>query len=130
MFDLNQWTQKAREAIQLASTISTRYGQQAVDTPHLLRALLEDANGLVAQLLQRVGCTLAQLQAQTDEALDRIPRVSGNVESGKIYLTPALEKLALNAETAPLFTAAKSDKSSFLAISAARSGRDSVTVLL
>ena len=99
MFDLNQWTQKAREAIQLASTISTRYGQQAVDTPHLLRALLEDANGLVAQLLQRVGCTLAQLQAQTDEALDRIPRVSGNVESGKIYLTPALEKLALNAES-------------------------------
>ena len=99
MFDLNQWTQKAREAIQQASTISTSYGQQAVDTPHLLRALLEDANGLVAQLLQRLGCAVAQIQAQTDEALERIPRVSGNVESGKIYLTPALEKLALNAES-------------------------------
>ena len=97
MIDLNKWTQKAREAVQQASEISARRGNQAVDAPHLLSALLADEEGLAVQLLKAAGASVPQLRAQTEQELDRIPRVSGNVEQGKIYLTPAFEKLALTA---------------------------------
>ena len=97
MIDLNKWTQKAREAVQQASEISARRGNQAVDTPHLFSALLADEEGLAVQLLKAAGASIPQLRAQTEQELDRIPRVSGNVEQGKIYLTPAFEKLALAA---------------------------------
>ena len=97
MTDLNKWTQKAQEALQKARQIAVRYAQQQVDALHLLLALLEEEEGLAVSLLQRVGVPVAQLRARSEEALDALPRVSGDVEEGKIYVTQALNDLLVRA---------------------------------
>ena len=97
MTDLNKWTQKAQEALQRARQIAVRYAQQQVDVPHLLQALLDDGEGLAVSLLQRVGVPVTQLRARVEEALNELPRISGSVEEGKIYVTQTLNELVVRA---------------------------------
>lgn len=97
MMDLNKWTQKAREALQHAQEIAVRRAQQQVDALHLLAALLEAENGLAGSLLQRVGVSLPQIQARVEQEIDRLPRVTGDVEEGKIYITPELQSVVVKA---------------------------------
>ena len=52
--DINRLTQKSQEAVQAAQTKAVRYGHQEVDGEHLLLALLDQAEGLVPRLLQRL----------------------------------------------------------------------------
>lgn len=95
--DLNKMTQKAQQAIQLARELSIRFGHQQVDVEHLLSALLDQEDGLVLRLLERLGVAIPSLKARLDDELNRRPRVSGDTEEGKIYVTQALNKLLLNA---------------------------------
>jgi ATP-dependent Clp protease ATP-binding subunit ClpB len=95
--DLNKMTQKAQQAIQLARELSIRFGHQQVDVEHLLSALLDQEDGLVLRLLERLGVAIPSLKARLDDELNRRPRVSGDTEEGKIYVTQTLNKLLLNA---------------------------------
>ena len=52
--DLNKFTIKSQEAFQAAQTKAIRYGHQEVDGEHLLLALLEQSDGLIPKLLQRM----------------------------------------------------------------------------
>ncbi|MCL1921176.1 MAG: ATP-dependent chaperone ClpB [Kiritimatiellaeota bacterium] len=97
MTDLNKWTQKAQEALQRARQMAVRYAQQQVDGLHLLAALLEDEAGLAVSLLQRVGVPVSQLRARSEETLNGLPRISGSIEEGKIYVTQALNDLIVRA---------------------------------
>ncbi len=97
MHDFNKWTQKAREAFQNARELAIRYTHQQLDTLHLLAALLADQDGLTISLLSRIGVALPQLTARVEEVLNRLPRVSGAVEEGKVYITSDLDKLIVSA---------------------------------
>jgi len=97
MTDLNKWTQKAQEALRLARETAIRFSHQQLDTEHLLHALIIQPEGLASSLLQRMGVALPQLRARIEEALERKPRVSGDVEEGKIYVTQALNDLLVKA---------------------------------
>ena len=97
MTNMEKWTQKAQEAVRNASSLATRSGQQSIGTPHLLAALLGDSEGLAVQLLQRLGCAVPQLAARAEALVDTLPKISGNVEAGKVYITPELNRLRENA---------------------------------
>ncbi len=97
MTDLNKWTQKAQEALQNARQLAIRFSHQQLDCEHLLAALLEMPDGLAVSLLTRLGVAIPQLRARTEEELSRKPRVSGDTEEGKIYVTQALNAMLVKA---------------------------------
>jgi len=59
--DLSKLTQRAREGLRLAQVKALRYGHQQVDGEHLLLCLLEQENGLIPRLLERIGAPVPQI---------------------------------------------------------------------
>jgi ATP-dependent Clp protease ATP-binding subunit ClpB len=97
--DTNKLTQKSQEALQAAQTKALRYGHQQVDGEHLLLALLEQSEGLVPRLLNRMEVSPETVKAEVERDLSKRPRVSGGgAEAGKIYVTERLQQLFLRAE--------------------------------
>lgn len=96
--NIEKWTQKAREAVDGAKTIATRTGQQQIDIEHVLLALLSDSQGLIPNLLSKIGISVPQIIARTQETVDSKPKISGDTEMGKIYITQDLERLFVRAE--------------------------------
>jgi len=97
MTDLNKWTQKAQEVLQSARENAIRLSHQQLDAEHLLLALLDQEDGLAASLLQRLNVSIPPLRARVEEELERKPRLSGDVEEGKIYVTQELNELIVKA---------------------------------
>jgi ATP-dependent Clp protease ATP-binding subunit ClpB len=97
--DLNKLTQKSQEALQAAQTKALRYGHQEVDAEHLLLALLEQPEGLVPRLLNRMDVPSETIKGALEQELSRRPKVSGpGAEAGKIYLTQRLQQVFVRAE--------------------------------
>ena len=91
------YTQKSLEAIQAAQNLATTYGNQQIEQPHLLLALLEAENGLVPQLLEKMGLTVPSFHAAVKDRVEKLPKVSGpGREAGKIYVSQGVDR-ALNA---------------------------------
>jgi ATP-dependent Clp protease ATP-binding subunit ClpB len=95
--DPNRLTQKSQEALHDAQTKALRYGHTEVDVEHLLLALLDQPDGLVARLLERMDVDVGALRRATEEALERRPRVSGS-GSGQASVSRALGLLLDDAE--------------------------------
>jgi len=70
-------TVKAQAAVQRANDIASEHGNPELQPLHLLAALLEDREGIVAPLLERVGLQVPAVQAQVMSAIERLPKVSG-----------------------------------------------------
>ena len=92
-----KYTQKSLEAIQNAQSLATEYGNQQIEQPHILLALLQAENGLIPQLLENMGLTVPSLHAAVQAEVEKLPRVSGSGrEQGKIYVAQDVDQ-ALNA---------------------------------
>ncbi|MEJ8302398.1 ATP-dependent chaperone ClpB [Saccharibacillus sacchari] len=78
--DFNRLTQKLEEAITDAQSLAAASGHQEIDTPHLLKALLNQNDGLLPRLLSRSNISHANLVRKTDELLRRKARVVGGVQ--------------------------------------------------
>jgi ATP-dependent Clp protease ATP-binding subunit ClpB len=97
--DLNRLTHKSQEAFAEAEKKAVSYGHVEVDGEHLLWALLDQADGLVPRLLQRMDIRPDVLKKEIESVLDRKPRVSGpGVEAGKIYVSQRLSRTMVTAE--------------------------------
>ncbi|NTV43580.1 MAG: type VI secretion system ATPase TssH, partial [Syntrophobacteraceae bacterium] len=97
--DLNRFTMKSQEAIQAAQARAIRFGHTEVDGEHLLVALLEQSDGLVPKLLQRMEIPVERVRERLEEELARKPRVSGTgIEAGKVYISQRLSRLLLKAQ--------------------------------
>ena len=97
--DPNKLTQKSQEAIHEAQTKALRYGHQEVDGEHLLLALLEQSEGLVPRLFNKMEVPVESLKAEVEGELQKRPSVSGpGTEAGKIYVTQRLNRLLMKAE--------------------------------
>ena len=95
-----KYTQKSLEAIQAAQSIATEYGNQQIEQAHLLLALLTAENGLVPQLLTKMGLTLPSFEAAVKHEVEKLPRVSGSGrEQGKIYIAQDVDKALNTAES-------------------------------
>jgi len=91
------YTQKSLEAIQAAQDLANQYGNQQIEQCHLLLALLTAENGLVPQLLERMGLTVESLTAAVRAQVERLPKVSGSGrEMGKVYVSQDMDR-TLNA---------------------------------
>ena len=92
-----KYTQKSLEAIQSAQSIATEYGNQQIEQPHILLALLLAENGLIPQLLGNMGLTVPSFTAAVKAEVEKLPRVSGaGREQGKVYVAQDVDQ-ALNA---------------------------------
>ena len=70
-------TIKAQEALQAAKGIAEEATSQVVEPEHLLKALLDAAEGIVRPIVQKVGADVATLDAEVTAAIERAPKVSG-----------------------------------------------------
>jgi ATP-dependent Clp protease ATP-binding subunit ClpB len=97
--DLNRFTEKTQQALTTAQGLAVRAGHVETDGEHLLLALIEQEDGLLPRLLQRLEIEPAALAGEVRDAVQRRPRVAGpGAEPGKIFLSQRLSRLLLAAE--------------------------------
>lgn len=75
--NLEKMTDRAKGFLQSAQTVAIRLNHQRMTPDHLLKALLEDKDGMCAGLMQAAGADPAIAVRETDAALAKIPAVSG-----------------------------------------------------
>jgi ATP-dependent Clp protease ATP-binding subunit ClpB len=92
---LERYTVKSQEAIERAQRVAREHGHQELQPEHVLVALLEDAEGTVAALLEKLGVPRDRLLADAQRGLESLPRVQG----GSMYLGEALRDAFERAET-------------------------------
>ena len=96
--DMNKTTVKVREAIQSAQALAARLSHQEVDGEHLFAELLAQGDGLAPRLVERVGASVESISSDIQEALSKLPRVSGgSTEAGKVYITQRLNQILVKA---------------------------------
>ena len=76
--NLEKFTDRAKGFLQAAQTVAIRMNHQRITPLHLLKALLEDSEGMAAGLVQRAGGTPALAVAAVDASLAKIPAVTGS----------------------------------------------------
>src|SRR6266849_1563015 len=74
---LDKYTIKAQEAIQDGQSIARRSGHPHYEPEHLSRALLDQEEGIIQPILQRIGADPRLISDRVDEALSKLPRVEG-----------------------------------------------------
>jgi ATP-dependent Clp protease ATP-binding subunit ClpB len=85
--DTNKLTLKSQEALGAAQRAAAELNHQQIENAHLLAALLEQPEGVIYPLLQKLGAAPRALRVALDGVLDRLPKVYGQVET---YLSPGL----------------------------------------
>ena len=94
--NMNQFTQKSLEAIQGAQNLAVQHGNQQIEQPHLLLALVGQEGGFIPQLLTNMGLTVESFRAAVRHEVEILPKVSGSGrEADKVYIAPGVDK-ALN----------------------------------
>ena len=95
--NIEQMTQKTREALQAAQRIAVEYSNNAVEQEHLLAALAQQQDGLIPQMLQTLGIDANAFAQAALQKVEALPRVTGSGrDPEKIYISNDLDR-ALNA---------------------------------
>ncbi|CAO3379959.1 ATP-dependent chaperone ClpB [Azospirillum argentinense] len=96
--DFEKYTERSRGFVQAAQTLALRRGHQRLTPEHLLKTLLDDKEGLAANLIRAAGGDPALALSGVDAELDKQPKVEG-AGAGQVYLTPELSRVFEQAET-------------------------------
>ncbi|MBE9637768.1 ATP-dependent chaperone ClpB [Salipiger mangrovisoli] len=94
--NLEKFTERARGFIQAAQTIAMREGHQRLVPEHLLKALMDDDQGLASNLITRAGGAPQRVVETLDQKLAKQPKVSG--DAGQVYLDAATGRVLDEAE--------------------------------
>ena len=94
--DTNRFTQKSLETLQAAQQLAQSYGNAQVEQMHLLYALLSQENGLIGQLMSKLGLNTQQVQTACESAVNRLPKISGSNQQP--YVTASLSQALTEAE--------------------------------
>ncbi len=94
--NMEKFTERSRGFLQAAQTIAMRENHQKLAPEHLLKALLDDDQGLASNLIQRAGGSPERVREAVDAALDRIPQVTG--DAGQTYMDQQTAKVLDEAE--------------------------------
>src|SRR5499433_2204617 len=84
-------TLKSQEAVQAASELASQHGNPELLPIHLLAALLEDREGIVAPVLTKIGIGPEKLLAEANGEIERLPKVSGS--AAQPQMSNALQKV-------------------------------------
>ncbi len=109
--DSAKLTVMSRQAITDAQNLARRLSHNEVETWHLLAALLGQENGVVPGLLEKMSVTPSAVQLAVERELERLPKVSGSVDTSKIYVTQSVNEVLTRAEDE-----AKSLKDDFVSV--------------
>ncbi|ERF81727.1 MAG: ATP-dependent Clp protease ATP-binding subunit ClpB, partial [Bradyrhizobium sp. DFCI-1] len=97
--NIEKYTERSRGFIQSAQSLAMRDGHQQFSPLHLLKVLLDDNEGLAGGLIDRAGGNSRAILKATEEALNKLPKVSGG-GAGQVYLSPELARAFDAAEKA------------------------------
>jgi len=92
----DKFTLKVQESIQEAQSLAGNYGHQGIEVEHLLLSLLAQPEGIVGNILKKLGAEPTRIENELKKAVERLPRVQG---AGQAYLTPRLYKVLDSATT-------------------------------
>lgn len=100
MMRFDKFTERAQDAAMRAYEILQRYQHSQADTEHLFLALLEQPNGLVSEILEKLGVEPEMIIDRIDQILSATPKVGGmvNMAVGQVYITPRLKRVLDNAQ--------------------------------
>ncbi len=95
MMRLDRFTERAQAAAQRAVQIMGRYGHTQVDTEHIFLALLEQPQGVISDLMERLGADVEQVKQRLDEELQESAKanVYGGGGMGQVFITPRVKRV-------------------------------------
>ena len=94
--DLSKFTERSRGFVQAAQTIAMREGHQRLVPEHVLKALMDDPEGLAVNLITKSGGDAARVREAVDREIEKQPKVSG--DAGQAYLDSVTVKVLIEAE--------------------------------
>lgn len=119
--NFNKLTLKAQEAIQLSQQIASDNQNQSLEPIHVLNAMLQDTQGIIPPMLNKIGANVDFIRTKVDDSIDSLPKVSGftgthlSNDTQKIFQDAFKEAAALKDEfisTEHLLLAITSSKTS------------------
>ena len=111
VMDFAKLTQMSRQAVTDAQNHARRLNHNEVDTWHLLSALLAQEGGVVPGLVEKLGLTTSAMQLAVERELEKLPKVTGSVDTSKIYVTQSVNDVLTRGEEE-----AKSLKDDFVSV--------------
>jgi ATP-dependent Clp protease ATP-binding subunit ClpB len=94
--NLEKFTDRARGFLQAAQTIAQREDHQTLVPDHLLKALLDDEQGMAANLVSRAGGAPERVREALDLAMSKLPKVTGS--GAQVYMDKQTAKVLDQAE--------------------------------
>ncbi len=94
--NLEKFTERSRGFIQAAQTIAMRESHQRMGAEHLLKALMDDDQGLASNLIRRAGGEPVRVAEAIALTLEKVPKVTG--DTGQVYMDPSLGRVLDEAE--------------------------------
>ncbi|MCL4251624.1 MAG: AAA family ATPase [Anaerolineae bacterium] len=90
----DRFTERAQDAAMRAAEILQRYGHNAVDTEHILLALLEQTDGVIAQILEKLSVDMNAMRERLDEILRASPKAAiYGGGAGQVFITPRAKRV-------------------------------------
>ena len=96
MMRFDRFTERAQDAAARAYEILQRYSHNQVDTEHLLLALLEQPEGVVPAIMDKLGVNVQVMTSKVDEILKASPRVNiygGGGVTNQVFITPRVKRV-------------------------------------
>ncbi len=90
-----RFTEQAQEALASSQELVRQYNHNQWDVEHILMALLQQAHGLVGEVLSKIGVNVEAVKGEVSAALEKMPKVTYG--TGQIYATPRITQLLTNA---------------------------------
>jgi len=94
MMRFDRFTERAQDAAVRAYEILQRYGHNQVDTEHMLLALLEQPDGVIPQILEKMGVDQDAIRERLDEVLRASPKAAiYGGGAGQVFITPRVKRV-------------------------------------
>jgi len=95
MMRFDRFTERAQDAGMRAVEIAQRYGHNQVDTEHILLALLEQPEGVILQILEKMNIDVTLIRTRLDDVLRASPKAAiyGGGGTGQVFITPRVKRI-------------------------------------
>lgn len=94
MMRFDRFTERAQDAAQRAAEIIQRYGHNQIDTEHIFLALIEQPQGVISQILEKLNVDIEALTERIDSQLRSTPKANiYGGGAGQIFITPRVKRV-------------------------------------
>ena len=97
--DIDKMTLRVQKALSDANVIAVKYNHQQIEVIHLFAALMEQEDGLIPNILNKMGINNKEVTAKIDAKLSSMPKVLGEgANSSGVYITRQVNEVLVKAE--------------------------------